>query len=56
MYIAGIASFCDSFPPAVAEGRPEPVCARTFSKQCFDCEMTGNRRREIQTSEGRWKS
>jgi len=56
MYIAGIASFYDSFPPAVAEGRPEPGYARTFSKHCFDCEMTGKRRREMQTSEGRWKS
>ena len=56
MYIAGIASFYGSFPPAVAKRRPELVYARTFSNKCFDCEITGFRRREMQTSEGRWKS
>ncbi|MFZ2056948.1 MAG: hypothetical protein WAV54_06030 [Acidimicrobiales bacterium] len=56
MYLVGIASFCDSFPPAVAEGRPEVVFARTLSKQSVDYEIAGVRRGEMQTNEGRWAS
>jgi histidinol-phosphate/aromatic aminotransferase/cobyric acid decarboxylase-like protein len=56
MYLAGIASFCDSFPPAVAEWRPEVVFARTLSKQSVDYGIAGVRRRGMQTNEGRWAS
>jgi hypothetical protein len=56
MYLAGIVSFCDPFPPAVAEGRPEVVFARTLSNQSVDYEIAGVRRREMQTNEGRWAS
>ena len=56
MYLVGIASFCDSFPPAVAEGRPEVVFARTLSKQSVDYEIAGVRRGEMQTNECRWAS
>jgi hypothetical protein len=56
MYPAGIVSLTGSFPPAVAEGRPGHIHARSLSKRFVDYEETENRRRALRTNEGRWKS